>query len=352
MNNKQIRAIFLIILIIILFILVFLIFKPFFTIILWATVITIMIKPLYNKIISKFKPLSKNEFLKRVIAAIFSLLIVIIIIVPVIFIFYRLFIEFKQFSIWIDNILKTSDKISFENLNNFIEKIVYKLTAISIKFDIIDEITNFVRIKSLQLTPIIATLLSRIINTVVGVFFLMLTIYFMLTEGEILVKYFKDAIPIDDKYINNFSSKVYQVMNIIIKGYFIIGLYQSIILFLLLIIFKYSNPFLFSTIAFFSSFIPMLGATVVWLPIAFLIGITQNIFRGIIFGLLSGFFVSTVDNFIRPLIISTEIKIHPLLLFFSIIGGIIAFGYNGVILGPLFLALLYSSLDVVKTSNE
>ncbi|MFN3412385.1 MAG: AI-2E family transporter, partial [Exilispira sp.] len=278
MNNRQIRAIFLVILIIILFILVFLIFKPFFTLILWATVLTIMIRPLYSNITLKFKFVSKSDFLKRIIAAIFSLLIVLIIIVPVIIIFYRLSIEFKQFSIWIDNILKTSEKISFENLNNFIEKIVYKLTAISIEFDIIEEITKFIKIKSFELTPIITTLLSKIINTVVGVFFLMLTIYFMLTDGEILVKYFKDALPIDNKYINNFSSKVYQVMDIIIKGYFIIGFYQSIVLFLLLMIFKYSNPFLFSTITFISSFIPMLGATVVWLPIAFLIGITKNIF--------------------------------------------------------------------------
>lgn len=352
MTAKQIKTIFLVILIIILFILVFLILKPFLTLILWATLLTIMIRPLYNRIIKKIDFIKKSDFLKKLLAAFFAFLVVLIIVMPIVFVFYRVAAEVKQFYIWLDNLFKSNEELSFENLNNFIERLVYKISGISISFNIVDEITKFIKSKSLQITPIITTLISKIFYTIIGLFFLIITIFFMLTDGEILVKYFKDAIPIENNYIDNFTLKVYQVMNVIIKGYFVIALYQAVVLFIFLIIFKYPNPFLFSTLAFVASFIPFLGATVVWLPIALLIAITQSVVKGVAFGLLCGFFVSTMDNFIRPLLISNKIKIHPLLLFFSIIGGILAFSYNGVILGPLFLALLYSSLEIIKMQSD
>lgn len=352
MTGKQIRTIFLVLLILVLFILVFLIFKPFLNIILWSTFLALIIRPIYNKLIKKIPIFSRSNFLKKVLAIVFSILVIIIIVLPLFYVVYNLTIEFKQFSIWIDNILKNSENISFEKFNNLIENIVYKITGISISFNIIDEIIKFFKDRTLAITPLITTMISKVIYSILGLFFLIITIYFMLTDGEVLVKYFKDVLPIENSYIENFAGKFYQVMNVIIKGYFIIGLYQSVVFFIILVIFKYSNPFLFSSLAFIASFIPMLGATIVWLPIAILIGISQNVMKGIIFGILAGFFVSTLDNFIRPAIISNKIKIHPLLLFFSIIGGIMAFGYNGVLLGPLFLALLYSSLEIMKTQND
>lgn len=348
MKAKQIRTIFLLLLIIILFVLVFLIFKPFLNIILWATFLSLIINPIYSKIIKKVGILSRSPFLQKLTAAIFSLLIIAIIVLPIFYFIYQLYFEFKQFSVWIDSFIKNENIISFDKLNGFVERLIYKISGISIKFNIVDELVKIVKIKSVEIAPILTSTVTKVINGIVGLFFLIITIYFILTDGEVLIKYFKDIIPVENNYIDNFSGKFYEVMNIIIKGYFIIGIYQSVVFFLILLIFKYPNPFLFSFMSFIASFIPMLGATIVWLPITFIIIITQSVIKGVLFGLLSGFFVSTVDNFIRPKIISSKIKIHPLLLFFSIIGGIIAFGYNGILLGPLFLALLYSSLEIIK----
>ncbi len=352
MTTKQIRTIFLVIIILILFILVFLIFKPFLNLILWGILLSVIINPIYKKFINKKNKLTNNYFYRGTIAAILSFLTILIIVVPVFFILYRLAIELKQFSLWLENLRESAVLIDFEKINNLIQDIIYKISGINIQFDLASEISKILANKKLDLAPIITSLASKILNTIIGLFFLVITIYFILTDSSILIKYFEDIIPIEKKYIDNFSFKFRQVMEVIVKGYLIIGLYQAFIIFILLIIFKHSNPFLFSTLTFISSFIPMLGASVIWLPIAILIGFTQGIVKGVIFALLAGFFVSTVDNFLRPLIISDKIKIHPLLLFFSIIGGLMAFGYNGVILGPLFLALLYSSLEIIKSNLE
>jgi len=352
MTSKQIRTVFLFIIILILFILVFLIFKPFLNIFLWAILISIIVNPFYKKIVNKIKKISENSFIKSIVAAILSFFTILIIVIPLIFLVYRLAIELKQFTYWLENLLQNNLTENFERINNLIEKIIYSISGVSLKFDLLSEITKLLKANSVQLATIITSLASKLINLLLGIFFLIITLYFILTDSDILVKYLEDIIPIEKRYIDNFILKFRLVMEVIIKGYFIIGFYQAIMMFLILLIFKYSNPFLFASLTFIASFIPMLGPTVIWLPISIFLGISQSILKGVLFAIISGFLVSTVDNFIRPILISNKIKIHPLLLFFSIIGGLIAFGYNGVILGPLFLALLYSSLEIIKTQQE
>ncbi len=351
MTNKQIKTIFLLLITLILFVLVFLIFRPFLNIILWAILLSLIINPIYKKITSLSK-ISNNNLLRSLMAAILSFLTILLIVLPVFFILYRLAIELKQFYLWLENILTTSFTFNFEVLNKQIEDLIYKISGISLKFDISSEILKIIKNRNIEITKIVTNILSKIVNIIVGIFFLMITLYFILTDSNVLLKYFEDIVPIEKNYIRTFGSKFTQVMDIIIKGYFIVGLYQAIMIFIILIIFKYSNPYIFSFLTFIASFIPMLGATVIWLPISILIALTQNYIKGIIFAIVAGILVSTVDNFIRPIIISNKIKIHPLLLFFAIIGGLIAFGYNGVILGPLFLALLYSSLEIIKISPD
>ena len=58
------------------------------------------------------------------------------------------------------------------------------------------------------------------------------------------------------------------------------------------------------------------------------------------------------DNFIRPIVLGEQIKIHPLLLFFSITGGLAVFGFNGLILGPIILILFIAAGDLYRALNE
>jgi len=74
--------------------------------------------------------------------------------------------------------------------------------------------------------------------------------------------------------------------------------------------------------------------------------------KGIVFAACASVIVATLDNFIRPIVVGGQIKVHPLLLFFSIMGGIAVFGLNGLLLGPLILILFLAAGDLYRESNE
>jgi predicted PurR-regulated permease PerM len=95
-----------------------------------------------------------------------------------------------------------------------------------------------------------------------------------------------------------------------------------------------------AVLTFFFSFIPP-GAGVVWLPAAVWLFTNGETEWGIFMALWGFFVVSTIDNFLKPYFISRGSDLPLLLVILGIFGGIIAFGFLGVFLGPILLALAY-----------
>jgi predicted PurR-regulated permease PerM len=66
----------------------------------------------------------------------------------------------------------------------------------------------------------------------------------------------------------------------------------------------------------------------------------------------SGIVISTLDNLLRPFFLRDRIQLHPLIIFFAILGGISTFGFNGIILGPMVVILFLTVLDLFLTEHQ
>jgi predicted PurR-regulated permease PerM len=92
----------------------------------------------------------------------------------------------------------------------------------------------------------------------------------------------------------------------------------------------------------------MLGAIAVWLPVGVYLLFTGEVFKGIATLVLGAVLISSVDNILRTVVIGERTKLNALFLFLSIIGGIGAFGFSGIILGPILLAIFVSFIEIYK----
>jgi predicted PurR-regulated permease PerM len=80
--------------------------------------------------------------------------------------------------------------------------------------------------------------------------------------------------------------------------------------------------------------------------------LSGNIVQGIVFFAICVVFISGIDIILRPFFLKDRIKLHPLIIFFAILGGLIAFGFNGFILGPVFVILFLTVLDLFLTEHK
>ena len=148
------------------------------------------------------------------------------------------------------------------------------------------------------------------------------------------------------------SRKFTQITKHLFSGYILVALYQGTAAFIIMLIFRIEGALLFSVILMFCSFIPIFGAAIVWVPMGIVLCFTNSVLQGIIFLILCGFCVSFLDNFLRPFFLKDRINVHPLIIFFSILGGLKVFGINGLLLGPMVVIMFFTVLDLMANQNE
>jgi predicted PurR-regulated permease PerM len=105
-------------------------------------------------------------------------------------------------------------------------------------------------------------------------------------------------------------------------------------------------PVFWGLVMSFLSLLPVVGAWPVWVPAAIWLFVTGEIGRGILLAAICGGIAGTVDNVLRPVLLSGRSRLGGLPVFISVLGGIAAFGMIGFILGPIVFAMALAVFDV------
>jgi len=134
----------------------------------------------------------------------------------------------------------------------------------------------------------------------------------------------------------------------IIYGYIIVGILQGLALGLGLLVFGIPKALTLTILGSFASMLPMVGPWFVWIPVTISLFITGKVGLAIAFAVYCGFFVSTIDNIIRPYIVSRKTGVSPVIVLVGMIGGLFVFNMLGLILGPLILSYLILFLKAYK----
>jgi predicted PurR-regulated permease PerM len=113
-------------------------------------------------------------------------------------------------------------------------------------------------------------------------------------------------------------------------------------------VFGVPNAPFWGTVMVFASVVPLVGTALVWVPACVYLLVLGHWGQAIGVGVWSLVVGTISDNFLRPRLLGGSGSIHPLLTFFSVLGGLAAFGMVGLILGPLVLAMLLSLVDVYQ----
>jgi predicted PurR-regulated permease PerM len=215
--------------------------------------------------------------------------------------------------------------------------------------------TRIVRLMSdsiQKLISISSSLARNIWGFVLSMVFMVFSLFFFYLDGPKLSKIFLNVIPIRKEYIKALVEKFKDITRNLILGYIMVALIQSVLAYIIFVIFSVEGALVFAGLTFICVFIPMLGGALVWLPLGLVRVINGDLVGGIVFTVVSALFISLLDNFIRPIFLQDRIQLHPLIIFFAILGGLYSFGFNGLIIGPIVVILFLTVLDLFLTEHE
>lgn len=191
-----------------------------------------------------------------------------------------------------------------------------------------------------------SNLLESISTFIVGFFFTLLSLYYLFKDGDHLLKRLKEIVPLPAKESELIIQRFKEMVSATIYGGILIAIIQGILGGLSFWILGLASPIFWGTAMAFLSLIPMGGTALIWGPAAIFLFIQGAFLKGIILLGLGILLIGMVDNFLRPLFVSTRTNIHPLLLFFSVLGGIQAFGMIGLVAGPLIMTLSLTLIGI------
>ncbi len=111
-------------------------------------------------------------------------------------------------------------------------------------------------------------------------------------------------------------------------------------------------PVAWSVVMAICSLIPVVGATLVWVPVALWFALSGEIVKAIVLTAIGAGVIGMVDNFLRPVLLSGRTSVNGLVVFIGLLGGTSAFGFVGLVLGPIVLVIAGTLLEALTRRND
>lgn len=177
-------------------------------------------------------------------------------------------------------------------------------------------------------------------------FMMILVIFFLLIDQPKLIAYMIHISPLPEDENHLLIEKFQKIANAILKGNGICGLIQGILGGLVFSFLNLNSPLLWGCIMAILAFLPIFGIGLVLIPTALFLAATGRIQEGIFLFIFYAVLSFAVEYLVKPKMVGNEVKMHTLLVFLSIIGGLSVYGILGIIYGPLIITAFLTLSDL------
>lgn len=193
------------------------------------------------------------------------------------------------------------------------------------------------------------SILGQIVSFIISLLTFVIALYYFLADGPALLEAAENLVPVHREYKRQLLVQFDQAVRAVVMATFAAALGQGIATGVGMYFcgFDRLDRFLFITLfSTVSALIPLLGTWLVWGPGAAWLAWNGQWGGAIFLTLYGSLFVGTLDNVIRTYVLHSNVKLHPLLAFVSVLGGLQVMGLWGVFVGPIVASCLYALMNI------
>ena len=321
--------------------------EPFIEVLLWAVVLVIVFMPVHRRVRARVKSPGWSAVLS-------CLLVVVVILVPLTLVTLAIVREMGHIAQALQP--KQGDAGAVGLLDPNSPYVGRALNWIGQYVDL-EELKSqeFIaeRLKSLGGAIAGRTLgfVGGAVGFIVEIFFVIFTMYYLFRDGERMREAVYNLTPLEDRKAHEIIDRTQEVISASVYGVLVIALIQGTLGGVAFWALGLPSPLLWGVVMVFLSMIPMAGAFIVWVPAAIFLALTGHWGKAIILTVWGAVVIGSVDNFLRPKLVGEKTRLHELLIFFSVLGGLQVFGVIGLVLGPVVVAITIALLDVLRQAD-
>jgi len=201
---------------------------------------------------------------------------------------------------------------------------------------------------SLGMVSFGAAVLGNLARFAVDSLITFVILFFLFREGRDWAVRAGKVTPLSDVQVSHLYGNISDTIIANVYGILTVGAAQGLLTGIAMRIVDMPSSLLLGLGAGFCSIIPVVGSAIVWVPVAIYLLVSASIWKGVFLLVWGALLISSVDNILRPLVVSGRVELHPMVLLFFILGGVEAFGFLGLFLGPVVASVLAALFRMLR----
>jgi predicted PurR-regulated permease PerM len=322
----------------------FRIMQPFLMPIFLALIISTLLAPIYNLVLRKLNGR------KSLAALLVCLGLTSAILVPVLFLSISLANEATDVyqKLRDPETLRKIESWMDPNTNPIVRRVTPWLPA-SIRLDNL-QLASRVGAQAQQigiaLLGVATAVAAGLFNLLMDYFIMVIVLFFLLRDSAYFADRVRAISPLSEEDETMFVERFRVVTRATVLGNLATSITQGAISGLIFLMLGLPNPIFWGALTALLSLVPLVGTALVWVPWTIYLFAVGSPTKAIIFVVIEVIVVGGIDNILRPLFMEGGVRMHTLLIFFSILGGIGYFGMLGMFIGPLVFAMAIALVEV------
>ena len=319
--------------------------QPFIIPIFLAVIAVVVSMPLYRFLLLKFKR-------KRAIASLLTCLaLTLIIILPFLFIAGVITNQALSLYSYISGLIMNNELES--TLRQLMDYIAPLWTTLQKTFgisqnEVAQHMGYFIAKASDFLYVNVLSLVRGFGGLILNFVLILFVAFYLFMDGRKMAERMMSLSPLPQHLNVSISSDILRSLRTTMKGTILLATLQGILGGVGFWVAGVPNSPFWGTLMVFSSVVPIVGIALVWVPAVIYLLIVGSTISAVLLGVFCLLVGLSCDNILRPKLLGSERGIHPLLTFFSVLGGLNVYGMVGLFIGPLILAVLLSLMEVYE----
>ena len=305
---------------------------PFLSALVWALALAVVFAPFHQWLESKLK--------RRNLAAAVSVLVVgLTVVVPATFVGQRLVLEAAK------GAQLVTAKVESGDWRRAIETRP-RIAFLADKIERGVDVPGTVQALAAWLTNTAKSIVKGSVLQVIDFLLTFYLLFFLLRDRRAALQSLRSMSPLSEVEMDRLLGRVGDTIWATIYGTLAVSATQGLLGGLMFWWLGLPTPLLWGVVMAILAVVPVLGAFVIWIPAALFLALGGSWGKALILTVWCGVVVSTIDNLLRPVLVGNRLKLHTVLAFMSVVGGLILFGASGLILGPVVLTITTALLEI------
>jgi predicted PurR-regulated permease PerM len=305
---------------------------PFVSAIAWALALAVLSAPLQRWLADKLKR-------PGLAAAVAVIVIGLIVVVPATFVGQRLVLQAAKGADVVQGKIKSGE---WRRALEARPQLVMLADKIEQQIDLPEMAKTF----AAWLSTAAGNIVKGSVVQVVGFCLVFYLLFFLLRDSRVALAALRSLLPLTTVEADLLIVRVRDTIFATVYGTLAVAAVQGLLGGLMFWWLGLLAPLLWGLVMALLAVVPFLGAFVVWVPAALFLAVEGSWGKALILALWGLLIVGTVDNLLRPVLVGKRLKLHTVLAFLSVVGGLMVFGPAGLILGPVVLTITLVLLEI------